>query len=85
MNFHALFEPKTMAVIGVSLTNDRNPANVVFTKNHLRYPVRVFPVNLRGGELRGEKIYTSLAEIPERIDLAIIAVKAEQARSRQPW
>ncbi len=78
MNFEALFEPKTMAVIGVSLTNDRNPANVIFTKNHLRYPVRVFPVNLRGGELRGERVYTSLAEIPERIDLAIIAVKAEQ-------
>jgi acyl-CoA synthetase (NDP forming) len=78
MNFHALFEPKTMAVIGVSLTNGWHPANVIFTKNHLRYPVRVFPVNLRGGELRGEKVYTSLAEIPERIDLAIIAVKAEQ-------
>lgn len=78
MNFDALFEPKTMAVIGVSFSNDRNPANVIFTKNHLRYPVQVFPVNLRGGELRGERVYTSLAEIPERVDLAIIAVKAEQ-------
>jgi acyl-CoA synthetase (NDP forming) len=78
MNLQALFEPQTMAVIGVSLTNDRNPANVVFTKNHLRYPVRVFPVNLRGGELRGERVYTSLTEISERIDLAVIAVKAEQ-------
>jgi acyl-CoA synthetase (NDP forming) len=78
MNFDALFEPQTVAVIGVSLTNDRNPANVVFTKNHLRYPVRVFPVNLRGGELRGERVYTSLTEISERIDLAVIAVKAEQ-------
>ena len=77
MDFQALFEPKTMAVIGVSLTNGWHPANVIFTKNHLRYPVRVFPVNLRGGELRGEKVYTSLAEIPERIDLAIIAVQAE--------
>jgi len=78
MDFPALFAPQTMAVIGVSLTNDRNPANVIFTKNHLRYPVRVFPVNLRGGELQGEKVYASLAEIPERIDLAVIAVKAEQ-------
>jgi acyl-CoA synthetase (NDP forming) len=78
MNFPALFAPKTMAVIGVSLTNDRNPANVIFTKNRLRYPVRVFPVNPRGGELLGEKVFASVAEIPERIDLAIIAVKAEQ-------
>jgi acetyltransferase len=78
MNLQALFEPKTMAVIGVSLTNDRNPANVIFTKNHLRYPIQVFPVSLREGEIRGEKVYTSLAEVPERIDLAVIAVKAEQ-------
>jgi acyl-CoA synthetase (NDP forming) len=78
MNLQALFEPQTMAVIGVSLTNDRNPANVIFTKNHLRYPVKVFPVNLRGGELQGERVFTSLAEIPEKIDLAVIAVKAEQ-------
>jgi acyl-CoA synthetase (NDP forming) len=78
MNFAALFEPRTMAVIGVSLTNGRHPANVIFTKNRLRYPVRVFPVNLRGGALQGEKVYKSLAEIPEKIDLAIIVVKAEQ-------
>jgi acetyltransferase len=78
MNFSALLAPQTMAVIGVSLTNDRNPANVIFTKNLLRYPVRVFPVSLHAGELRGEKVYASLAEIPEGIDLAVIAVKAEQ-------
>ena len=77
MDFQALFEPQTMAVVGVSLTNDRNPANVIFTKNHLRYPVKAFPVNPRGGELQGEKVFTSIAEIPEQIDLAVIAVKAE--------
>jgi acyl-CoA synthetase (NDP forming) len=77
-NLDALFEPQTMAVIGVSLTNNRNPANVIFTKNYLRYPVKVFPVNPRGGELQGEKVFTSVAAIPEKIDLAVIAVKAEQ-------
>ena len=77
MNYRALFKPKTMAVIGVSLTNDRNPANVIFTKNHLRYPVQAFPVNPRGGELQGEKVFTSVTDIPEKIDLAVIAVKAE--------
>jgi hypothetical protein len=38
MNFHALFEPQSLAVIGVSLTNDRHPANVIYNKNRLRYP-----------------------------------------------
>jgi acyl-CoA synthetase (NDP forming) len=78
VNFRALFEPKTMAVIGVSLTNDRHPANVVYTKNHLRYPVRVFPVNPKGGTLGGETVFTHISEIPEKVDLAVIAARAEQ-------
>jgi acyl-CoA synthetase (NDP forming) len=78
VKFQALFEPKTMAVIGVSLTNDRHPANVVYTKNHLRYPVKVFPVNPRGGALGGETVFTHISEIPEKVDLAVIAARAEQ-------
>ena len=78
MDFTKLFEPKTMAVIGVSLTNDRHPANVIYNKNHLRYPVNVYAVNPHGGDLLGEKVYPRLGEIPEKVDLAVIAVRAEQ-------
>ena len=77
MNFKRLFEPKTMAVVGISFHNDRNPANVVFNKNNHRYPVKVFPVNPRGGAYQGEKVYSRISEIPEKIDLAVIAVRAE--------
>ncbi len=38
-----------MAVVWVSLSNDRNPANAVFQKLLLRYPVQVFAVNPKGG------------------------------------
>ncbi len=78
MNFQSLFEPKTMAVIGVSMTNDRHPANIIFNKNHLRYPVKVFAVNPRGGSLSGEPVYRNISEIPEKIDLAVIAVQADR-------
>jgi acetyltransferase len=66
-----------MAVIGVSLTNERNPANVIYTKNQLRYPVRTFPVNPKGGSLLGEKVFKRVSDIPDRLDLAVIAVKAQ--------
>ena len=66
-----------MAVIGVSLSNDRHPANVIYYKNHLRYPVKVFPVNPRGGVLQGERVFAHISEIPEKVDLAVIAVRAE--------
>ncbi len=77
MKLETLFHPRIMAVIGVSLINDRHPANVIFNKNNLRHPVTVYPVNPRGGTLQGCKVYTGVSEIPEKVDLAVIAARAE--------
>ncbi len=78
MNFNPLFKPRTLAVIGVSLTNDRHPANVIYNKNNLRQAVKVFPVNVKGGILQGDAVYPRLSDIPEPVDLAVIATRAEQ-------
>ena len=56
MDLNPLFEPRTMAVLGVSSSNFRHPANEIFTKNLLRYPVKVYGVNPRGGTLNGQPI-----------------------------
>ncbi len=80
-NLEKIFKPKTMAVIGVSLTNDRHPANVIYNKNHLRYPVKVYPVNPKGGYIHREIVYKSIKDIPDEIDLAIIAVKSDYVPS----
>ncbi len=77
MNLQPLFKPKTMAVIGVSSTNDRHPANVIYNKNAHRYPIKVFPVNTRGGVFQNEELFTSVSALPQKIDLAVIAVRAE--------
>jgi acetyltransferase len=77
LNFDSLFHPKTIAVIGVSLTNDRHPANVIYNKIHLRYPVKVYPVNPRGGVLKRDRVYRDIAEIPAPIDLAVVAARAK--------
>jgi acyl-CoA synthetase (NDP forming) len=77
LNLQPLFEPKSMAIIGVSFTNDHHPANIVYNKAHLRYPVNVFPVNPRGGSLMGENVFTDISEIPQKVDLAVIAVRAD--------
>jgi acetyltransferase len=66
-----------MAVVGVSLTNDRHPANVIYNKNHLRLKAEVFPVNNRGGVLQGEKVYPHVSDIPGKVDLAVIATQAQ--------
>jgi acyl-CoA synthetase (NDP forming) len=78
VDFRPLFEPRTLAVIGVSLKNDRHPANVIYHKNNLRYPVKVYPVNPRGGTYQSETVYPRVSDVPERVDLAVIAARAEQ-------
>ncbi len=77
MNLKHLFRPSTMAVIGVSTSQDNHPANVIYNKNHLRYPVKAFPVNPKGGRLNREELYTDIEQIPEDIDMAVIAVRAQ--------
>ncbi len=77
MDLRYLFRPSTMAVIGVSTSQDNHPANVIYNKNHLRYPVKSFPVNPRGGVFNRETLYSSVEQIPEDIDMAVIAVRAE--------
>lgn len=66
-----------MAVIGVSTSQDNHPANVIYNKNHLRYPVKTFPVNPKGGLLNRERLYSSVEEIQGDVDMAVIAVRAE--------
>lgn len=77
MNFQKMFKPKSLAIIGVSMTNDRHPANVIYNKCHLRYPLKVFPVNPKGGLWQGERVFAQISEIPQAVDLAVIAVRAE--------
>ena len=77
MDLKPLFRPASMAVIGVSTSQDSHPANVIYNKNNLRYPVKTFPVNPKGGVLNREKLYTGISDIDEDVELAVIAVRAE--------
>ena len=77
MNYKRLLEPQSMAVIGVSLHNNRHPANIIYQKNRLRYPLKVFAVNPKGGQIQGDHLYERPEDIPEKVDLAIIAVRAD--------
>ena len=77
MDLKPLFRPDSMAVVGVSTSQDSHPANVIYNKNNLRYPVKTFPVNPRGGVLHREKLYSGVSDIEDPVDMAVIAVRAE--------
>ena len=77
MQLARLFEPKTTAIFGVSFSNPFHPANVIYNKNHLRQKTKAYCINPNGGALYGEKVYPSIRDIPEKVDLAILAIRAE--------
>jgi acyl-CoA synthetase (NDP forming) len=75
-NLEALFEPRSVAVIGASQTPHK-PGNDVI-KNILanEFGGKLYLVNPRGGEILGHRVYPSIQDLPERIDLAIIILPA---------
>lgn len=77
MDLKKLIEPESVAVIGVSLTNQTNPANIIYSKNHHHYKAKTYGVNPSGGTIHGQTIYKSIADIPGKVDLAVLAVRAE--------
>ncbi|MEW6162175.1 MAG: acetate--CoA ligase family protein [Nitrospirota bacterium] len=71
-----LFSPRSIALIGAAHTEEK--LGGVILKNLLRFRGRVYPVNPRYTEIMGLKAYSSLAEIPESVDLSIIVRPASE-------
>ncbi len=70
---------KSIAMVGASPTWNR-PSN--FAMKYLQEKgYRVIPVNARaaGGEILGERVYASLADVPDRIDMVQIFRNSEAA------
>ena len=77
MNLDKFFNPKSVVVIGVS-KNPNKIGHVIF-RNLIDsdFNGKVFPVNINGGEILGQKVFKKVSQIKKNIDLAIIATPAE--------
>ena len=71
-----LLTPNSVAIIGAS--NDETKLGGMLLKNMINagFTGHLYPVNPKGGEIQGMKAYTSITEIPEPVDLAVISIKA---------
>lgn len=72
-----IFNPKSIAVVGAS--NEEGTVGYILMKNltELGYKGGVYPVNIHKSEVLGIKAYPSVEQIPEVVDLAIIATPAK--------
>lgn len=74
-----LFAPESVAIIGASTTPGKIGARVV---DHLLangYAGTIYPVNQRGGEVAGIRIFESVTALPEAPDVAYVLVPADAA------
>ena len=71
------FEPKSIVVIGVS--NNEQKLGYGVAKNLVKsgYNGKINFVNPKGGELFGRKVFASVEQLDESIDLAVIAISAK--------
>jgi predicted CoA-binding protein len=59
-------EAKTVAIVGASA--DRSKYSNKAIRAYLKQGWEVYPVNPRGGEIEGLEVYTSVSEIPVKIN-----------------
>jgi uncharacterized protein len=67
----------TIAVVGASATPGKAAHSVPGYMQ--RHGWRIIPVNLRAGEILGERAYRSLADVPEQVGLVDVFRPSEQA------
>ncbi|MFH1170279.1 MAG: acetate--CoA ligase family protein [Candidatus Vogelbacteria bacterium] len=76
MELNNFFNPQSVAIIGAS--SNKNKVGFALLTNLLKSGQRViYPVNVNSQELAGLKSYPSVTDISEKIDLAVIAVRAD--------
>jgi len=73
LNLDKIFDPKSIALVGAS--DEKSSVGYLLMKNliDLGYQGKVYPVNIRKNEILGLKAYNNVDELPEIVDLAVIA------------
>lgn len=73
----SFFDAKVVAIVGVS--SDPSKIGHVIFRNLLEgdFSGKVFAVNIKGGEVLNQKVYSSLTDISSKVELVVIAVPAK--------
>ncbi|MDI6868060.1 MAG: acetate--CoA ligase family protein [Coprothermobacterota bacterium] len=79
MKLEAIFNPRSIAVIGASRKEGSIGYMVVKGLLDSQYQGKIFPVNPNADEILGLKCYKAATEIPEDVDLAVLTVPAAVA------
>src|SRR4030066_298128 len=72
-DFERIFHPQRIAIVGVSTENAARGfgTGMLTALKAMGFEGNIFPVNPKGGNFAGLKIYKQVEDIPEKIDFAI--------------
>jgi acetyltransferase len=71
-----IFYPSSVAVIGVSNSPDNMGRGIVFNLTEFGFQGIIYEVGPKGGVFAGRRIYKSVLDIPDHVDLAVILTPA---------
>src|SRR5574344_533141 len=72
-----IMRPKSIAVVGASTKDHTIGSDIMKRLQEYKFKGKIFPINPKGGVIEGLQAYTSVLEVPESIDLALIVVNAK--------
>jgi acetyltransferase len=77
INLEKIFDPESITVIGAS--DEEGSVGYALMKNITEsgYTGKVYPVNIHKTEISGLKAYQTVGQLPETVDLAVIATPAK--------
>ncbi len=75
MGLDALFSPRAVAVVGASNRELTIGYRIIQNLLEFGYKGPIYPVNPKGGEIRGLTAYPSILDTPDPVDVAHIVIK----------
>jgi len=77
VNLEKIFSPKSIALVGAS--DKEGSVGYALMKNltNQGYEGKVYPVNINKTQILGTKAYQNVGQLPETVDLAVIATPAK--------
>ena len=77
MKLEAFFKPNSIAVIGASREPEKVGHRIFRNLVESGFKGKLYPINPKADEILGIKCYGDVSDVPDQIDLAVIAVPAK--------
>src|SRR6266436_1969801 len=73
----SFFCPESIALIGASRDQEKIPGRLLSMLRKNEFPGKIYPVNPNYGDIDGLKCFSSIADVGQPIDLAIVIIPAK--------